>query len=99
MKIIWLVIGMTAVTYIPRLMPFLVISDKPIPAYWRRFLTYLPYTALGALIIPGVFQSFSQKPVAAILGLLAAAFAAWFNGGMILSILVATVVTWIILCV
>jgi len=90
---------MTLVTYIPRLLPFLFISDRPLPAYWRRFLQFIPYSALGALIFPGVFQAIPGKPWVVLAGIGAAAGCAWFGRSMILSVFVAVGVTFILLSI
>lgn len=61
MNIIWLfvLIGMMAVTYSVRLLPFLVSQFDSLPLGVRRFLRYIPPAALGALIFP---DSFSALP-------------------------------------
>ncbi|HEY8462459.1 MAG TPA: AzlD domain-containing protein [Bacillota bacterium] len=91
MKVLWLVAGMAIVTYLPRLIPFLLITERPLPAYWQRFLKLLPYTALGALIFPGTFQAIPGKPEVALMGLICAGLCSWLNGGIILSILAAII--------
>ncbi|TCL62759.1 branched-subunit amino acid transport protein [Hydrogenispora ethanolica] len=83
MKLFLLVAGMTAVTYLPRLIPLLSLSDRKLPPFVRRFLLYIPYTALGALIIPGAFQAIPGHPLAASLGLAASGLCAWLGGGLI----------------
>ena len=96
---IWLIIfGMMAVTYIPRLIHVINLEDRPLPPFLRRFLQFIPYTALGALIIPGVVDATPGKPLAALAGLGTAAFCAWLKGGVILSILASILVTLIMLC-
>ncbi|HBE76178.1 MAG TPA: AzlD domain-containing protein [Firmicutes bacterium] len=98
--IIWLVIlGMLAVTYIPRLVPLITITDNTLPPFCRRFLQFIPYTALGALIIPGVVNATPGKPIAALAGLGTAVLCAWFKAGVILSIFAAIMVTFLMLCV
>jgi branched-subunit amino acid transport protein len=96
---IWLVIlGMMVATYIPRLIPLITLTDRPLPPFFRRFLQFIPYTALGALIIPGVMDATPGKPMAALAGLGTAVVCSWFKGGVVLSIIAAIVVVFFMLC-
>lgn len=85
-NVILLILGMTFVTYIPRLIPFLMLSDRKLPKNLDKFLTFIPYTALGALIIPGVFSAIPGKPIASILGIGFAIIYSWRKGGIIIPI-------------
>jgi branched-subunit amino acid transport protein len=98
MKIWFVIIGMMAVTYTPRLIPLITLADRPLPPFLKRLLQFIPYTALGALIIPGVVDATPGKPLAALAGLGTAALCAWLKGGVILSILASIIVTFMILC-
>lgn len=53
--IIWMIIGMGLVTYIPRMLPLVVFQRVKLPAFWQGVLKNVPYATLGALIIPGIF--------------------------------------------
>ena len=60
---IWLaILGMTAVTYLPRALPFLAGDGLKLPAWLRRWFRYFPYAALGALIFPGILSADPHKP-------------------------------------
>jgi branched-subunit amino acid transport protein len=48
---------MTLVTYIPRLLPFIIFSNTKISLFAERFLKLIPFTALAALIFPGVLNA------------------------------------------
>lgn len=55
---IWLLIfGMAAVTYLPRLAPFLFLNPDRWPRALRRGLERVPYAALGALIFPDILSA------------------------------------------
>ena len=54
-KIVVLIIGMMLVTYIPRILPFYIIEKLKLSDRVKKSLTYIPYAALGAMIIPGGF--------------------------------------------
>lgn len=85
-NIMVIVLGMMIVTYLPRLIPFMLISGKPLPFKVRRFLEYVPYTALGALIIPGAIGAVPEKPLASAVGLGFAAAYSYFRGGIIVTV-------------
>lgn len=97
MKHLWLIGGMALVTYIPRLAPFLALSERKLSPAFRRFLRFIPYTALGALIIPGALEAIPGRPGAAFIGLCVAAVSAWLNGGMIASVLASVITVFVIL--
>lgn len=94
---IQLILGMMLVTFIPRLLPFLFVSEKKLPQRLDRFLSFIPYTALGALIIPGVFSATPQMPQASLLGIGFACVYAWLRGGIIIPVIGSVLVTFIVL--
>lgn len=92
-----LILGMMLVTYIPRLLPFIIVSGKNIPKKLNRFLQYIPYTALGALIVPGVFSAIPDMPEVSLLGVCFAFVYGWFKGGIIIPVLGSIIVTFLML--
>jgi branched-subunit amino acid transport protein len=94
-----LICGMVAVTYLPRLLPFLLLQDQQLPAALRRYLHFLPPAALGALIVPGVFEAVPASPVASVAGALAALLSAWLSRSLVLSVLVAVAASFLALWV
>lgn len=92
-----LILGMAVVTYLPRLIPFCLLADLSLPPLLRRFLLFIPYTALGALIIPGAVQAVPSFPQAGLVGIIVAALCAWYKGGLILPVLVAVASTFIMI--
>ncbi|MFZ7133614.1 MAG: AzlD domain-containing protein [Eubacteriales bacterium] len=54
---LYILIGMALVTYIPRMLPFVMMKDIKIPKRVDKFLSYIPFTMLSALIFPDVFTS------------------------------------------
>lgn len=92
-----LIVGMMVVTYIPRLIPFVLLSKLELPHKLRRFLRTIPYTALGALIIPGIFTATPTMPVAALIGGGFAFIYAWLKGGIIVPVLGAVLTTYLVL--
>ncbi len=60
---IWLTIaGMCLVTYVPRILPLVMGDGLVLPALVRRWLSYFPYAAIGALIFPGILTSVPRSP-------------------------------------
>lgn len=98
-NVMWIVIGMMAVTFIPRLLPFVLISDQGLPKKVTQFLEYVPYAALGALIIPGAISAIPDAPIAAAAGLVFAAVYSYKKGGMIVSVVGGIVITYVVLLV
>ena len=92
-----IIFGMAVVTYIPRLIPFLLVKEKKMPIKIQRFLEYIPYTALGALIVPGVFTAVKDHYFVALAGIVVAFVLSWKKGGMILPVLGSIGTTFIIL--
>ncbi|BBU40538.1 AzlD domain-containing protein [Aeribacillus composti] len=78
-QIFWLIIGMGVVTYIPRMLPFVIFSQLHLPPFWQNVLKNVPYATLGALIVPSVFfihEDFLFGAVGAFTAFIAAYFGA-----------------------
>jgi branched-subunit amino acid transport protein len=60
---IWFAIGgMCLVTFLPRVIPLVLGRDLALPAWVRRWLSFFPFAALGALIFPGILGVVDGKP-------------------------------------
>jgi branched-subunit amino acid transport protein len=92
-----LILGMTMVTFLPRLFPLIMLADRPIHPLIKRFLLYIPYTALSALIASGIMQAEGTMRLATLAGLGAAAICSWFKGGLIVSVAVSIAASFLIL--
>ena len=92
-----LIIGMMAVTYLPRLLPLLIMTERPINPKLKRFLCYIPYTALSALITQGIISATSALKLATVISLAVAGLCSWFKGGLVLSVLVSILAAFLIL--
>ncbi len=73
MRILWIILGMALVTYLPRLLPALTLDRFQFPGWFRRWLRSIPYAALGALIFPGVLLVDRDQPLLGLVGGLVAA--------------------------
>ncbi len=98
-NIILIIFGMAAVTYVPRLIPFLLLKNKTIPPRLDAFLKCIPVAAIGALIIPGVFSATPEMPFAALCGILFTLIIGWWRGGIIIPVLGSVVATYIALLI
>ncbi len=54
MNIFLLIAGMAVVTYIPRALPAVILDKLKFGKRMQKFLSLIPYTAMAALIFPGV---------------------------------------------
>lgn len=46
---------MTGVTYISRIVPFWLLAGKPVPRWFKTWLSYVPTAIFGALVLPEIF--------------------------------------------
>ncbi len=78
-----LILGMMLVTMLPRIIPFYAFKTEDLPPFIRAFLNYIPYTVLGALILPGGLNGIEGKPLISGICLAMAALITWIKGGII----------------
>jgi branched-subunit amino acid transport protein len=57
--VLWTILGMGVVTYLPRLIPFLVLTrgggaGNALPAWLDRWLRYVPVAVLAAMLLPSL---------------------------------------------
>ena len=71
------IIGCAIVTFIPRLIPALFIDRLDFSPKVEKFLNLIPYTALAALICPGVLTVDNQLWYIGLIGAIVAAGLAW----------------------
>jgi branched-subunit amino acid transport protein len=94
--IYWMIFGMFVVTYVPRMLPLVLTKDLHFPPIVEKWLSFIPYAALGALIFPGVMTVTAEAPW---IGFVAAActfLVAWYIRQMIV-VLISSVVFLFIL--
>ena len=71
------ILGCAVVTFIPRLIPALFIDKLDFPPKVEKFLNLIPYTALAALICPGVLTVDNPLWYIGVIGAIVAAGLAW----------------------
>ncbi|MDF1507366.1 AzlD domain-containing protein [Robertmurraya sp. DFI.2.37] len=88
-EIVWMIIGMGVVTFIPRMLPFVLFRGKELPEFLQGILRNVPYATLGALIFPGIF--FIQEDIwYGVLGA-AVAFAIAFLGANVIVVVLGSI--------
>lgn len=76
---------MALVTYIPRMLPMVLLQNVNLPSYVKQFMKLIPFAALGALIFPGVLNSTGANQIEpAIVGCSMAILLAWFEMNLII---------------
>lgn len=94
-----LILGMMVVTYLPRLLPFMMFKNKNVNKDFERFLKLIPYTALGALIIPGVFTAVEGELFGGIIGAIVAVIVALLTENLVLTVILSILATFFIIII
>lgn len=94
--VVLMILGMAAVTYIPRAIPAVLVDKMKFGPKIEKFLKLIPYTAMAALIVPGVFTVDSEKAYIGIAGGLTAGFLAWKKAPLIVCVLAAIAVDFVL---
>lgn len=89
--IIFMIIGMGVVTYIPRMLPFLLFKGKELPPFVQEILKNVPPATLGALIFPAVFY-IHDNIFYGIVGAASAFLLAFFDANVII-VVVGAIIT------
>ncbi len=88
-EIVIMIIGMAVVTYLPRMLPFVMFKGKELPPFLQGVLKNVPYATLGALIFPAIL--FIQEDIwYGIIGA-AAAFIAAFLGANVIVVVIGSI--------
>ncbi|MBS2968284.1 AzlD domain-containing protein [Metabacillus sp. KIGAM252] len=88
-SMILLIAGMAVVTYIPRMVPFLVFRVAVLPDFLQSVLKNVPYAILGALIVPAIFMTDGGFMFGAVGA--AAALAAGYFGWNVIFVVLASI--------
>ena len=82
LKIIGYVAVMAGVTYLIRMLPFVIFRKKIKSQFIRSFLYYVPYSVLAAMTFPAVFTS-TGSYAGGIAGCIGAIVLAYFKRGLL----------------
>ncbi|MFC7062672.1 AzlD domain-containing protein [Halobacillus seohaensis] len=85
--IIWMIIGMSIVTVVPRFLPAFIVDKVNFPKWIDRWLNAIPYAALGALIFPGILNVKPEAPQIGVIAGLVAILLAWLNFNIIIVVI------------
>jgi len=96
-RIYVLILGMMLVTYLPRLIPLVIMGNKSIPVKVEEFLSYIPYAALGALIVPGFLSAIPEHLMSSLLGILVALILGYYKGGVVFPVVGAVVASMLVI--
>ena len=95
-KIFLLFLAMTVVTYLPRALPAVLMERLRFGPRVEKFLNLIPYTAMAALIFPGVLSVDAERPWIGLAGAVAAAIPALAKKHVMLSMLCAIAVEFLL---
>ena len=94
---IWLLIlGMAVVTYVPRALPAVLIEKMHFSPKVEKFLKLIPYTAMAALIFPGVLSADAARPEIGVIGGVTPAVLAWKRCPVMVCVLAAIGVDFLV---
>lgn len=88
-EVLLMILGMAVVTFIPRAIPAIFIERMHFSPGVEKFLRLIPYTAMAALIFPGVLTVDETRPEIGIIGGLVAGLLAWKRLPVIVCVLAA----------
>ena len=86
-EIVWMILGMGLVTYIPRMIPFVLFKGKELPPFIQGVLKNVPFATLGALIFPAILLIQKNDIWYGVLGAVAAFIAAFLGANVIIVVL------------
>jgi len=58
---LYLLLGMAAVTYLPRMLPLVALAHRRLPQGVVDWLGYIPVAILSALVAPGLFAAAATR--------------------------------------
>jgi len=92
MKIFFLIIAMALVTYFGRVLPVLFLGQKTNRPSVEKFLRLIPYSAMTALVFPGVLSVDKDFMAIGVVGAVTALALSWFNMSITFVVIGAIVV-------
>lgn len=96
-KFIPMIIGMALATYLPRLIPLLLLKEMKLDPRARLFLMLIPYTSLSILIVRGVLTASSDEMPAAVIGITVSGLLSYWKGNLVLSVFAGILASLIVL--
>ncbi len=87
------------VTYPLRLVPALFFSKLKLNAFFQRFLDIIPYTAITALVFPGIFYCIEGNDYVAYAGAAIAIISALLKASLSVTIVCTVIVVYLLLII
>lgn len=97
MKYFNIILGMALVTYLPRLLPLLFLTDKQLNPRLENFLQYIPLTSLSILLVRGVLTSSKELLIPSMIGILLAGIVSYFKENLILAVLISIISSFLVI--
>lgn len=98
-KVFLLILGMALVTYIPRAIPAVLVERMKFGSRAEKFLKLIPYTAMAALIFPGVLTVDASNPFIGLAGGAVAGVLAWKKCPLMVCVLAAIATDFLLYCI
>ncbi len=89
LPVLRMILGMALVTYLPRALPAIWMERLHFGPRFEKFLNLIPYTAMAALIFPGILSVDAARPWVGLVGAAAAAIPALRRRPVMLCVLAA----------
>lgn len=97
-KVFLLILGMALVTYLPRAIPAVLVERMRFGPKAEKFLKLIPYTAMAALIFPGILTVDGQNPYIGLIGGVVAGVLAWKRCPLMVCVLAAIGADFLLYC-
>ena len=88
-------IVMAGVTYLIRVIPFVLVKGEINNKHVKVFLNYVPYAVLSSMTFPAIFYATSSY-ISAVIGMIAALILAIKNKGLMTVAVVSCIVVYIV---
>ncbi len=86
-EILVMILGMAILTYLPRVLPAFLLEKMTLNRRAEKFLRLIPYTAMAALIFPGILTVDPDNAAIGAVGGLVAVAVAWLKPSVPLVVL------------
>ncbi len=91
-----IIIGMSLVTMIPRIIPAFIVEKFVFKDWINRWLSAIPYAALGAMIFPGILYVKDNNPSVGIIGGIVAIILAFLGLNIVFVVVGAIIAVYLI---
>lgn len=95
MRLASIIIAMAAVTYLPRMLPLLLLHGVELPTPVKKMIDLLPCAILAALIFPAIiYTNGNGSQTSSIVGAITAIITASFGCNLMITVLAAIVAVY-----